>query len=217
MRRPGRLPSTTWTASRLPARTWLSRYSSPGSWATSVSRNAERRDGRNAATRRPSSRHASPVATCPSAAGSWTSRGRSVHAAGMNVPARSRTRSTTRHGNNASSSRATPRRATPPARPSTAPSQAADRNMSSSHGPCRARTGCGRELAWQGRLVTRAGHYPGVPSRSLLRATCWSCRSCTSGSQSPNVADGPSRGSLRTSASRRACRYARSWSIRACT
>jgi len=60
--------------------------------------------------------------------------------------------------------------------------------------------------------------YPGVPSRSLLRARCCSCRSCTPGSQSlPYVADGPTRGSLRTSASRKACTYARSWSIRACT
>jgi hypothetical protein len=192
MRRPGRLPSTTWTASRLPARTWLSRYSSPGSWAISAtnrasiivrsraptaaasprlppapprsptptdptsrpppfSRNAERRDGRNAATRRPSSRHASLVATSPSAAGSSTSRGRSVHAAGMNVPAPSRTRSTTRHGNNASSSRATPRRATPPARRSTAPSQAADRQRAVRMDPAGPEQGAGG--SWLGRVV----------------------------------------------------------------
>ena len=43
-------------------------------------------------------------------------------------------------------------------------------------------------------------------------------RSCTSLTHSqPALADGPIRGSLGTSASRRACTYARSWSIRACT
>jgi len=66
--------------------------------------------------------------------------------------------------------------------------------------------------------VPHADRYPGVPSRWLLRARRWSCRSCTPGSQSqPNVADGPTRGSLGTPVSRKACTYARSWSIRACT
>jgi hypothetical protein len=79
-----------------------------------------------------------------------------------------------------------------------------------------------REPAAAASLATRfpplsqRDRYPGIPSRSLLRARCRSCRSCTPGSQS-NVADGPSRGSPRTSASRKACTYARSWSIRACT
>ena len=41
-------------------------------------------------------------------------------------------------------------------------------------------------------IVSQADLYPGVPSRSLLRASCCSCRSCTPGSQS-NVADGPIR------------------------
>jgi small-conductance mechanosensitive channel len=58
----------------------------------------------------------------------------------------------------------------------------------------------------------------GCIALGLLRARRWSCRSCTPGSQSlPYVADGPTRGSLGTWASRKACTYARSWSIRACT
>jgi hypothetical protein len=79
-----------------------------------------------------------------------------------------------------------------------------------------ARRGAGG-ICLEGRLVTRSGLYPGVPSRSHLRARCWSCRSCTPGSQSLPYADRPSRGSLRTSPSRKACTYARSWSIRANT
>lgn len=51
--------------------------------------------------------------------------------------------------------------------------------------------------------------YPCVRSRSVLRARFCSCRSCTPGSQS-YVADGPSRGSLTTWASPKACTYARS-------
>jgi hypothetical protein len=66
--------------------------------------------------------------------------------------------------------------------------------------------------SWQ----SQADLYPGVPSRSLLRASCCSCRSCTPDIQS-NVADGTTRGSLGTWASRKACTYARSWSIRART
>ena len=69
---------------------------------------------------------------------------------------------------------------------------------------------------WQGRLVSQADLYPGVPSRSLLRASCCSCRACTPDIQS-NVADGPTRGSPGTPPSRRACTYARSCSIRART
>jgi hypothetical protein len=77
---------------------------------------------------------------------------------------------------------------------------------------------CLESRIWQSRLVSQADLYPGVPSRSLLRARCCSCRSCTPGSQSlPYVADGPIRGSPGTPASRRACTYARSWSSRACT
>jgi hypothetical protein len=81
----------------------------------------------------------------------------------------------------------------------------------------RATTGHAR-MASARQLSPQADLYPGVPSRSLLRARCCSCRSCTPGSQSlPNVADGPSRGLLGTWSSRRACTYARSCSIRACT
>jgi hypothetical protein len=77
---------------------------------------------------------------------------------------------------------------------------------------------CLESRIWQGRLVSQADLYPGVPSRCLLRARCCSCRSCTPGSQSlPYVADGPTRGSPGTPASRRACTYARSCSIRART
>src|SRR5215470_4055268 len=44
------------------------------------------------------------------------------------------------------------------------------------------------------RLVSQADLYPGVPSRSLLRARCCSCRSCAPGGQSvQNVTDGPTR------------------------
>jgi hypothetical protein len=84
---------------------------------------------------------------------------------------------------------------------------------------CRLRwSGCLESRIWQGRLVSQADLYPGVPSRSLLRARCCSCHSCTPGSQSlPNVADGPTRGSSGTWSSRRACAYARSCSIRART
>jgi hypothetical protein len=71
---------------------------------------------------------------------------------------------------------------------------------------------------WQGRLVSQADLYPGVPSSSLLRARRWACPLCTSLTHSqPGLADGPIRGSLGSWASRKACTYARSWSIRACT
>ncbi len=71
---------------------------------------------------------------------------------------------------------------------------------------------------WQGRLVSPADLYPDVPSCSLFLASCCSCHLCTPGSQSlPNVADGPTRGSLGTPPSRKACTYARSCSIRART
>ena len=60
--------------------------------------------------------------------------------------------------------------------------------------------------------------YPGVPSCSLLLASCCRCHSYTPGSQSfPNVADGPMRGSSEGRPSRKACTYARSSSIRART
>jgi DNA-binding SARP family transcriptional activator len=63
-----------------------------------------------------------------------------------------------------------------------------------------------------------AGPYPGVPSRSPLRARRRACPLCTSPTHSqPGLADGPTRGSPGTPASRKACRYARSWSIRART
>jgi len=46
----------------------------------------------------------------------------------------------------------------------------------------------------------------------------WSCPACTSLTHSPpGLADPPTRGSLTTWASRKACTYARSWSIRAST
>jgi len=71
---------------------------------------------------------------------------------------------------------------------------------------------------WQGCLVAQADLYPGDPSCSLFLASCCSCHSYTPGSQSlPNVADGPIRGSLGLWASRKACTYARSSSIRART
>jgi hypothetical protein len=77
---------------------------------------------------------------------------------------------------------------------------------------------CLESSIWQGRLVSQADLYPGVPSRSLLRARCWSCHSYTPGSQSlPNVAVGPMRGSSEAWPSRKACTYARSSSIRART
>ena len=84
---------------------------------------------------------------------------------------------------------------------------------------CRLRwSSCLESRIWQGRLVSQADLYPGVPSRSLLLASCCSCHSCTPGNQSlPNVADGPTRGSSGAPPSRRACTYARSWSIRPCT
>ena len=54
-------------------------------------------------------------------------------------------------------------------------------------------------------------HYLGVPSCSLLLASCWSCPACTSLTHSqPFLADGPIRGSLTTCLSRRACTYVRS-------
>jgi hypothetical protein len=86
-------------------------------------------------------------------------------------------------------------------------------------GRCRLRwSGCRESRIWQGRLVSQADLYPGVPSRSLLRARRWACPLCTSLTHSqPGLADGPTRGSLGTWASRRACTYARSWSMRACT
>jgi hypothetical protein len=62
---------------------------------------------------------------------------------------------------------------------------------------------CLESRIWQGRLVSQADLYPGVPSRSLLRASCCSCRSCTPDIQS-NVADGPTRGSSGAPASRKA-------------
>ena len=36
---------------------------------------------------------------------------------------------------------------------------------------------CLESSIWQGRLVSQADLYPGVPSRSLLWARCWSCHS----------------------------------------
>ncbi len=58
----------------------------------------------------------------------------------------------------------------------------------------------------------------GVTFHRRRAARRWTCRSCTPGSQSwPNVADGPIRGSSGTPASRTACTYARSCSIRART
>jgi hypothetical protein len=86
-------------------------------------------------------------------------------------------------------------------------------------GRCRLRwSGCLESRIWRGRLVSQADLYPGVPSRSLLRARRWACPLCTSLTHSqPGLADGPIRGSLGSWPSRKACTYARSSSIRART
>ena len=58
---------------------------------------------------------------------------------------------------------------------------------------------CLESRIWQGRLVSQADLYPGVPSCLLLWARYWSCPSCTPATQSqPSLADGPIRGSLTT-------------------
>jgi hypothetical protein len=78
--------------------------------------------------------------------------------------------------------------------------------------------GCLESTIWRGRLVSQADLYPGVPSRSLLRARRWACPLCTSLTHSqPGLADGPTRGSLGPWPSRNASTYARSCSIRART
>ena len=59
-----------------------------------------------------------------------------------------------------------------------------------------------------------AGHAAALVSSGEAK----SCASCTPATQSqPSLADGPTRASLRTWASRKACTYARSRSIRSCT
>jgi hypothetical protein len=75
-----------------------------------------------------------------------------------------------------------------------------------------------RQELGKGRRLSEADRYPGVLSRSLLRARLWACPVCTSLTHSqPGLADGPMRGSLGAWPSRKAWTYARSWLIRART